>query len=104
MVSKNLTSIVWVLGLSIAAPLAAHPLGNDSITHVSVLYVEPDRLEVDLVLDIAEMPSAVLIRDVIDTDGDGRDSTSEQEAWLNRVTLEIADQLGASLDGTPLSL
>ena len=90
--------------LVLAAPALAHPLGNDSITHFSVLHVGCDRFEADLVLDIAETTSAILLRDEIDTNHDGRDSTTEQEAWLNRKANELAALLHVDLDGQPLAL
>lgn len=90
--------------LVLAGPVLAHPLGNDSITHFNVLYVGCDRFETDLVLDIAETPSAVLLRDEIDANRDGDDSTAEQESWLNRQADRLAARLHVQLDGTAIPL
>ena len=40
-----------------AAPAAAHPLGNFTVNSYSGLRVGPDRLAVDYVLDMAEIPA-----------------------------------------------
>ena len=41
-----------------AAPAAAHPLGNFSVNHLSVVRVSADRVDVRYVLDQAEIPTA----------------------------------------------
>lgn len=87
-----------------ALKVHAHPLGNDSITHFSVLYVLPDRLEVDFLLDIAETQSVIIRRDEIDTDKDETDTPEEQKAWLDRKAVEFESELMASLNGRDLSL
>ena len=51
---KRLLLFLW----SIAA--LAHPMGNFSISHYSKLRVEPTRLHVDYVLDLAELPTLEL--------------------------------------------
>lgn len=87
-----------------SAPAAAHPLGENSITHFSMLHLHLDRLEVDLILDIAEYPTATILRDEIDTDRDGIDSPDEQQRWLDRKAVELAPQLKLSVDGQPVAL
>jgi nickel/cobalt transporter (NicO) family protein len=47
-----------VLGLVAAAPASAHPLGNFSVNHLSVVRVSDDRVDVRYVLDQAEIPTA----------------------------------------------
>ncbi len=96
--------IAPILLMLVAIPLSAHPLGNDSITHFSVLYVLPDRLEVDFLLDIAETQSVVIRRDEIDADGDLTDTREEQEAWCERKAVEFEPYLKATLNGQPLQL
>jgi len=84
--------------------LEAHPFGNESVTHFSVLYIFPDRLEVGLLLDFAEVPSLQLQRKEIDTNRDGTDDFGEQRAWLQRKAREFEDGLRVSLNGKPLRL
>jgi len=93
-----------VAALLTASPAGAHPLGNDSVTHFNVLYLLPDRLEADLVLDIAETQSAIIRREEIDADKDGEDTAEEQKAWLERKTTDFARSLRVTIDGQPLSL
>ncbi|HSW47359.1 MAG TPA: hypothetical protein VLM89_17485 [Phycisphaerae bacterium] len=88
----------------LSSPVIAHPLGNDSITHFSALRVDSRRFEVDLILDIAETPAAVLLREEIDTDHDEDDTPAEQENWLNRKADELAGDLRMELDGKPVRL
>ena len=47
-----------VLCLAAAAPAGAHPLGNFSVNHLSVVSVSADRVDVRYVLDQAEIPTA----------------------------------------------
>jgi len=82
----------------------AHPLGNDSVTHFSVLYVLPDRLEVDFLLDFAETQSVIIRRDEIDADKDETDTTEEQKAWLDRKAVEFEAHLKATINGHALTL
>lgn len=87
-----------------AIPAMAHPLGNDGIMHFSVLRLAEDRIEVDLILDVAEVESEILRREEIDADRDGRDSAAEQEAWLERKTADFARQIHVHLGDLPLAL
>lgn len=88
----------------LAHAVSAHPLGNDSITHFSVLYFFPDRIELDFLLDIAETPASLAQKNEIDTDRDGADSPEEQRAWLDRMAAELRPLLTMTLDGKPLAV
>ncbi len=90
--------------LLLAGPLHAHPLGNDSITHFSVLHLHHDRIELDLLLDLAENPSQAALRAEMDADGDGVDSPLEQNAWLDRKAVELAADLHLRVDDRPWPL
>jgi nickel/cobalt exporter len=97
----------WLIAMAIlaaAAPALAHPLGNDNIEHVSVLWLFPDRLEVDFLLFIAENPSTRIERDEMDTDKDEVASSDEQEAWLDAQAEFHETTLRVTLDGRPLPL
>ena len=63
-----LTIILLMAG---ATGVAAHPLGNFTVNTSSGLRVAPDRLDVDYVVDMAEI-SAYQTRQAIDTDHDDR--------------------------------
>lgn len=101
---RRASACVLILLSCLSLNLNAHPLGNDSITRFSVLYVLPDRLEVDYLLDIAETQSIILRRDEIDADKDETDTAEEQQAWLDRKAVEFEPYLKASIDGHTLNL
>jgi nickel/cobalt exporter len=43
--------------LALAAPAGAHPLGNFSINHLTIVRASTDRVDVRYVLDQAEIPT-----------------------------------------------
>jgi len=96
--------------LAVAMPLlfasaaGGHPLGNDNVEHFSVLWIMRDRLEVDLLLFIAETQSRIVQRDEIDTDKDEQDTAEEQKAWLNKRAKEFERSLRATIDGEAFAL
>ncbi|HLH42421.1 MAG TPA: hypothetical protein VKV74_05520, partial [Bryobacteraceae bacterium] len=49
--------------LAAAAALSAHPMGNFSVSHYTRLEVSRTRVEVTYVLDLAEVPTYILLRD-----------------------------------------
>jgi nickel/cobalt transporter (NicO) family protein len=81
-----------------AAPAAAHPLGNFTVNASSGLRVGPDRLVVDYVVDLAEIP-AFQARQAIDGDHDGRVAAAEAARWRGRECLRLAGGLRVTLDG-----
>ncbi|HEU4398159.1 MAG TPA: nickel transporter [Actinomycetota bacterium] len=91
------------LAVAGAAPAAAHPLGNFTVNSYSGLRVGPDRLVVDYVLDMAEIP-AFQTRQAIDGDRDGKASDAEAAGWRDRECPRLAGGLRATVDGRPLSL
>lgn len=82
---------------------SAHPLGNDSVNHISVLWVLPDRLEFDLFLDFAEGPSTPF-SEQIDIDRNGMESLDEHAVWVRAKAAETAASLSAALDGRTIPL
>jgi nickel/cobalt exporter len=91
------------LAVAGAAPAAAHPFGNFTVNSYSGLRVGPDRLVVDYVLDMAEIP-AFQVRRGIDGDRDGKVSDAESTAWRDRECPRLAGGLRATVDGRPLAL
>lgn len=61
------------------ASTLAHPLGNFTINHYAGITVGRDRIAVDVVVDMAEIP-AFQERQKLDTDGDGTVSDAETTA------------------------
>ena len=86
-----------------AAPAAAHPLGNFTVNSYSGLRVAPDRLVVDHVLDMAEIPT-FQTRQAIDGDHDGQVSGAEAAGWRDRECQRLAAGMRATLDGRALPL
>jgi nickel/cobalt transporter (NicO) family protein len=95
-----LATILLVAG---AARAAAHPLGNFTVNAYSGLRVGPDRLVVDYVVDLAEIP-AFQARKTIDADRDGRVGGAEASGWRDRECPRLAGGLRATVDGQPVPL
>ena len=95
-----LAAILLVAG---AAGAAAHPLGNFTVNTYSGLRVGPDRLVVDYVVDMAEIP-AFQARQTIDADHDGRVGDAEAAAWRDRECPRLAGGLRATVDGRAAAL
>ena len=90
------------LGLSLAVLPAgaagAHPLGNFTVNTSIGLRVAPDRVGVDLVVDMAEIP-AVQARRGIDTDGDGSVGDREAGEYAARACPDAAGRIALDVDG-----
>ena len=86
-----------------AGPAAAHPLGNFTVNQYSGLRLEPDRVRVDYVVDMAEVP-AFQTRQAIDADGDGAVASAEAATWREATCPRLAAGLGLRLDGRRLAL
>jgi nickel/cobalt transporter (NicO) family protein len=98
-----LAVLAAALAVAGAGPAAAHPLGNFTVNSYSGLRVGPDRLVVDYVLDMAEIP-AFQARQAIDGDRDGKVSDAEAAGWRDRECPRLAGGLRATVDGRPLPL
>jgi nickel/cobalt transporter (NicO) family protein len=95
-----LATILLVAG---AARAAAHPLGNFTVNAYSGLRVGPDRLAVDYVVDLAEIP-AFQARKTIDADRDGRVGGAEAGSWRDRECPRLAGGLRVGVDGRAVAL
>jgi nickel/cobalt transporter (NicO) family protein len=93
-----LAALAAALAVAGAAPAAAHPLGNFTVNSYSGLRVGPDRLVVDYVLDMAEIP-AFQTRQAIDGDRDGTVSGADAAGWRDRECPRLAAGLRATVDG-----
>ena len=61
---------ISILALTVG-PVLAHPLGNFTINHYAGIRIEPAKVDLDVVIDQAEIPTFTE-RQRIDTDGDGQ--------------------------------
>ena len=74
-----------------AGPAAAHPLGNFSVNHLSVVRVSDDRVDVRYLLDQAEIPTF-------------RERGMSDAAVLARKRAEVAERLVLRVDGRVVAL
>lgn len=95
-------ALLVVTGLALPAATSAHPLGNYTINHHHALVVGPDRIAVDSVIDMAEIPTFAERRR-LDLDGDGEISPSELERGRIDGCEALADDLDLRLAGSRLS-
>jgi nickel/cobalt transporter (NicO) family protein len=98
-----LAALATVLLVAGATGAAAHPLGNFTVNTYSGLRVGPDRLVVDYVVDMAEIPT-FQTRQAIDADHDGEVADAEAAAWRAHECPRLAAGLRATLDGRPAPL
>jgi ABC-type nickel/cobalt efflux system permease component RcnA len=94
--------VALVLAL-LAFPAGAHPLGNFSVNRWAAIVAAPGVLEVDYVVDYAEIP-AFQESEGLDRDGDGDESTSELDDFARAQGEALARGLTLTLDGAPRPL
>jgi ABC-type nickel/cobalt efflux system permease component RcnA len=90
---------LW-LGVSTVA-LAAHPLGNFTINHLTKLRFSGDRANVHYVLDMAEIPTYQAMREVTP---DGKMSGTQLAVWAHAERATLVPELRLSVNGAPLAL
>ncbi len=81
----------------------AHPLGNFTINHYSDLEFAGETARITYVLDLAEIPT-LQQKDDLDTDGDGRLSANESDAYLDARMPSLAEGLRLSAGNEVLPL
>jgi len=96
-------SALTVAMLAIAAPAHAHPLGNFTINTYDGLRVSRDRLQIDHVIDMAEIPT-FQHRAEIDANHDGTISFVESSTYGTATCASAARALSARVDGRALAL
>ena len=87
----------------LCTPLAAHPLGNFTINHLTKLSFAADRTHLHYVLDMAEIPTYQALREV---SPDGALSPAKLDAWGRAQTATLLPQLQLGVSGAnaPLKL
>lgn len=102
-VQALLVFLLAVSGLVCAAPAGwAHPLGNFTVnTHLG-LRIEPAAVALDVVLDVAEIPTLRVFPELGATGGAA--SEAEQRAYRHRTCPALIDAVRLELDGSPLDL
>ena len=100
---RILAAAVAILLASIAAPAAAHPLGNYTVNRALSVTIGIDRIDVLYVVDMAEIPAFAEIAS-IDGDGNGVVSTAESQRYAEAQCEHIGGQLQVAFDGMPLTV
>lgn len=100
-VAIALLAILGVVGAPTAA--SAHPLGNFSVNHAAMVRVQPHEVDVDLVVDLAELPSVPALRS-LDADRDGTASAAERAAYGSARCAAYGNALDLELDRHRLAL
>jgi ABC-type nickel/cobalt efflux system permease component RcnA len=77
----------------------AHPLGNFTVNTSASLVLRTDEVEVEYVVDMAEIPT-FQERRTIDADGDGTLSSEESAAYRNAACTELESGLRLDVDAT----
>jgi len=95
----SLVLLTLFVALTFVPVAYAHPLGNFTINHYAGLNIHPQKIEVDYVLDMAEIP-AFQEMTIIDKNRDGKTESNETdyyrttkcEAIRNDLLLRIGDR------------
>jgi nickel/cobalt transporter (NicO) family protein len=95
--------VASVLGGSMPAAVSAHPLGNFTINRYNGLAVGPDWIQLDRVVDMAELPT-VQARQQMDADADGQVTDGEAAAWAREACRGAAAELVVKVAGQPVAL
>ena len=95
--------LLALLGLSLAAAVRAHPLGNFTISRYSAVTLGAEAAEVLYILDMAEIPT-YQERQMMDSDGDGTIGAAEEAAYLAATVPALAANLRLEVDGAAVLL
>jgi ABC-type nickel/cobalt efflux system permease component RcnA len=95
-------ALVVSAGYLLPAAVAAHPLGNFTINHYAGLTIRPDRIDLDIVIDMAEIP-AFQERQRMDADGDGSVGDEEAAGWAESACAGLVKHLVVERDNVVLA-
>lgn len=95
--------LLFVILVCAFAAARAHPLGNATVNRWAQLSVSAASIEIDYVLDLAELPTLVEIS-TADRDGNGEVSAAEWGAYAKRWAQTLPKMLKVELDGRPVAL
>ncbi|MCB0166456.1 MAG: sulfite exporter TauE/SafE family protein [Anaerolineae bacterium] len=97
-------TLLVVIGLHLSTALVlAHPLGNFTINQYAGLLVQQTTIEIDFVLDMAEIPAYQEIA-LLDTNHNGRPDAPEVEPYTPAKCEALRPDLQLDLNGRPLAL
>ena len=103
--ARLLAALVAAVAVMVALPAAAlaHPLGNFTTNHYVGVTVSPDAVDVDLVVDMAEIPSIELLGR-LDADDDATLNGAEIDAARRALCNERLPEVEVRIDGRVLDL
>src|SRR6267142_4025700 len=98
--SPLIAALFFVFLLSPAGKVAAHPLGNFSISQYSAIRINGSEIELRYIIDMAEIPTFQEIQEneIAPTTGD-----SSVEAYLKRKAEQLRDGLRLEVNGQRLT-
>jgi ABC-type nickel/cobalt efflux system permease component RcnA len=98
--SRLIAALFFVFLLSPAGKVAAHPLGNFSISQYSAIRINGSEIELRYIIDMAEIPTFQEIQEneIAPTTGD-----SSVEAYLKRKAEKLRDGLRLEVNGQRLT-
>lgn len=82
--------------------MSAHPLGMSSINRYAGVRVHADHVEVDYLLDFAELPAWREI-ETLDTDHDERVTPPERDRYLDQIAAQVLAGLTLIVDGVAVT-
>ena len=91
------TAVLWLA----AAPVAAHPLGNFSISHYAGIEIGADAVQIRYVVDMAEIPTFQEMQDGGLVAEPGHPSVAP---WVTRMVDALGRGLRLEVDGARLAL
>jgi len=97
--TRGLVVLAGLVGLAILVSpgtASAHPLGNFTVNLYSGIVVEPGRLRVNYVMDMAEIPTFQEMH-LIDANGDGKADPSELSSYATTKSAELAPGVVATV-------
>jgi len=99
--SRFIASLFFVFLLATTGEVAAHPLGNFSISQYSAIRINGNEIEIRYIIDMAEIPTFQEIQEngIKATTGD-----SGLESYLERKVETLRDGLGLEVNGQRLML
>src|ERR1041384_7130525 len=97
-------ALLTLLSTFVFVPIAfAHPLGNFTINHYAGLHVTPNSIDIDFVLDMAEIPAFQEITS-FDANGNGKADPSETGAYHAAKCTSLRPDLKLLLNDKALDL
>jgi ABC-type nickel/cobalt efflux system permease component RcnA len=97
--ARTLASLALAIAFAaLPAAVLAHPLGNFTINHYAGITVRPSQVDLDVVIDMAEIP-AFQERQRMDLDGDGEVADEEMAAAAPASCAATADAIELAVDG-----